>query len=133
MLAGNKWPPLSYLLFNNTLFPFISQAHSDPPPTQGPLPPFLHLCGERGGFASLDEVKGREWGRCSRRPPPLPHPCIPPPIPKNGEPGGMKGGRGEGGADSVLVCLRQTRDASPPTEGTVKAVRHPPRLWIYFL
>nr|UYR51185.1 hypothetical protein [Morchella crassipes] len=45
--------------------------------------------------------------------------------------GGMGGGKE--GADSVLVCLRQTRDASPPTEGTVKAVRQPPRLWILFL
>nr|UYR50988.1 hypothetical protein [Morchella crassipes] len=103
----------------------------------GPNPwPHGGLQGGSGGVCIPWRSQGKGvGGRCSRRPPPFPPPppCIPPPpIPKNGG-GGCKGGMGKGGADSVLVCLRQTRDASPPTEGTVKAVRQPPRLWIFWL
>nr|UYR50820.1 hypothetical protein [Morchella crassipes] len=82
-----------------------------------------------------DSVPPTTWGgRCSRCPP-FP-PITPPPFTlpifwNGGDARGGEGGRG-GGTDSVLVCLRQTRDASPPTEGTVKAVRQPPRLWIFF-
>nr|UYR51149.1 hypothetical protein [Morchella crassipes] len=138
-------------MFLRPFFPFISQAHTDPPPTQGPLPlswgpPPLHRGvpmrtlssmmrgGARGGFASLDEVKGREWGGDAVGAPPPPPPLHPPPpFKKKMGSRGMQGGNGgRGGGDSVLVCLRQTRDASPPTEGTVKAVRQPPRLWIFF-
>nr|UYR50948.1 hypothetical protein [Morchella crassipes] len=94
--------------------------------------PLRGLQGGSGDLLALAVGQGLGVGGDAVAAPPFPHPCIPPPIPKNGE-GGMQGGEwGKGGADSVLVCLRQTRDASPPTEGTVKAVRQPPRLWIFF-
>nr|UYR51111.1 hypothetical protein [Morchella crassipes] len=87
-----------------------------------------------GGFCIPWRSQGKGVGGEMQSPPPLPPPLHPPPFQKMGR-GGWKGGMGGrgGGADSVLVCLRQTRDASPPTEGTVKAVRQPPRLWIFLL
>nr|UYR51163.1 hypothetical protein [Morchella crassipes] len=71
-------------------------------------------------------------GDAGGAPLPLPPPLHPPIPKKNGEGGDERGEWGKGGGDSVLVCLRQTRDASPPTEGTLKAVWQPPRLWIFF-
>nr|UYR51144.1 hypothetical protein [Morchella crassipes] len=119
MQEGGAAPPLS--LRSSWVAAVLGGPHENPwrPPMGPPR-------GLGGGLHPLTKSREGSWGgRCSRRPPPPP--LASPPFQKMGrgdERGGMEG-RGEG-ADSVLVCLRQTRDASPPTEGTVKAVRQPP-------
>nr|UYR50963.1 hypothetical protein [Morchella crassipes] len=59
-------------------------------------PPYGASKGARGGFASLDEVKGREWGEMQSPAPLPPPPCIPPPFQKMGRGDARGGGGGRG-------------------------------------